>query len=67
MNTSLNLLAYLIYLPIVIFLTWYVAHTLFRNSKVFMLDIFHGRTEIAFSTNKLFETGFTYLTWDSLW
>jgi len=61
MNTSLNLLAYLIYLPIVIFLTWYVAHTLFRNSKVFMLDIFHGRTEIAFSTNKLFETGFYLL------
>ena len=39
-------------------LTWYVAHTLFKNSKVFMLDIFHGRTDIAMSTNRLFETGF---------
>jgi hypothetical protein len=61
MRTSLNLLAYFIYLPIVILLTWYVAHTLFRNSKIFMLDIFNGRSEIALSTNKLFETGFYLL------
>ena len=61
MYDKLTFTAYLIYLPIVILLTWYVAHTLFKNSKVFMLDIFHGRTEIAFSTNKLFETGFYLL------
>jgi hypothetical protein len=61
MRTSLNLLAYFIYLPIVILLTWYVAHTLFRNSKIFMLDIFNGKSEIALSTNKLFETGFYLL------
>lgn len=61
MNTSLNFTAYLIYLPVVIILTWYVAHVLFKNSKIFMLDIFNGRAEIAFSTNKLFETGFYLL------
>ena len=61
MKTSLNLLAYFIYLPIVIVLTCYVAHTLFKNSKVFMLDIFNGKAEIAISTNKLFETGFYLL------
>ena len=61
MRTSLNLLAYFIYLPIVILLTWYVAHTLFRNSKIFMLDIFNGKSEIALSTNNLFETGFYLL------
>ncbi len=58
---SLNFVAYLIYLPLVIILTWYVAHTLFKNSKVFMLEIFRGKTEIALSTNKLFETGFYLL------
>jgi len=58
---SLNFVAYLIYLPLVIVLTWYVAHTLFKNSKVFMLEIFRGKTEIALSTNKLFETGFYLL------
>jgi hypothetical protein len=61
MNSSLNFTAYLIYLPIVIILTWYVAHVLFKNSKIFMLDIFSGRTEIALSTNRLFETGFYLL------
>ena len=59
--TSIYLLAYYIYLPVVLILTWYVAHTLFKNSKVFMLDIFHGKQEIAFSTNKLFEVGFYLL------
>ena len=61
MKTSFNFIAYLIYLPVVVILTWYVAHTLFKNSKVFMLDIFHGRADIAGSTNKLFETGFYLL------
>lgn len=61
MENSLNFVAYLIYLPVVIGLTWYVAHTLFKNSKVFMLDIFHGNEGIALATNKLFETGFYLL------
>ncbi len=58
---NLNFTAYLVYLPVVILLTWYVAHILFKNSKAFMLDIFHGRSDIALSTNKLFETGFYLL------
>jgi hypothetical protein len=61
MKTSFNFFAYLIYLPIVITLTWYVAHTLFKNSKAFILEIFHGKEDIAVSTNKLFETGFYLL------
>ena len=61
MNTSYNFTAYLIYLPVVIVLTWYVAHTLFKNSKAFMLDIFNGKAEIAIATNKMFETGFYLL------
>lgn len=61
MNTSFVLTAYLIYLPVTILLTWYVAHTLFKNGRIFMLDIFHGNTEIAMATNKLFEVGFYLL------
>lgn len=61
MNTSFTFTAYLIYLPIVIFLTWYVAYVLFKNSRTFMLDIFHGKEEIATSTNTLFKTGFYLL------
>ena len=53
--------AYLIYLPIAVGLTYYVARTLFKNSKVFMMDIFKGREEIAMSTNRIFEVGFYLL------
>ena len=61
METSKILIGYAIYLPVVLLLTYYVSKTLFRNSKVFMLDIFKGREEIANATNKLFETGFYLL------
>ncbi len=59
--TSIILIAYFIYLPIALGLTFYVARTLFKNGIVFMLDIFHGKESIAHSTNKLFEVGFYLL------
>jgi len=61
METTKILIGYAVYLPIALFLTYYVSKTLFNNSKVYMLDIFKGREEIAFATNKLFETGFYLL------
>lgn len=61
METSKILLGYFIYLPIIIGLTYFVSRTLFKNGKIFMLDIFHGREDIANSTNKLFEVGFYLL------
>lgn len=51
-------LTYLIYLPVVAGLTLYVARALFRNGRVFMLDIFKGKVDIADATNRLFEVGF---------
>jgi uncharacterized membrane protein len=54
-------MAYVIYLPIALLLTWYVARTLFNNSIVFMKDIFNGREEIAIATNTLFRIGFYLL------
>ena len=53
---------YLFYLPIALILTFVVARIFFSNSKIFMLDIFSGRQEIALSTNKLFQTGFYLLS-----
>lgn len=61
METSKILIGYAIYLPIAILLTYYVSRTLFQNGKIYMLDIFKGREEIANATNKLFETGFYLL------
>ena len=60
-NAKMIVIAYLIYLPVALFLTYYVARTLFKNGKVFMLDIFKGREEIASATNRLFEMGFYLL------
>lgn len=61
MEHNFVLWAYFIYLPISLALTYYVARTLFQNGQVFMLDIFHGKQDIATSTNKLFEVGFYLL------
>lgn len=61
METTKILIGYAIYLPIALFLTYYVSRTLFKNSKVYMMDIFKNREEIAIATNKLFETGFYLL------
>ncbi|MCH5721270.1 hypothetical protein [Niabella hibiscisoli] len=55
---NLIVTAYLVYLPIVMLLTYYVAHQLFKNSIVYMKDIFNGREEIAKATNTLFKIGF---------
>lgn len=61
METTNTALAYFIYLPVVIILTLFVARTLFKNGKIFMVDIFNGRDDLASATNKLFEMGFYLL------
>ena len=58
---NLIVTAYIIYLPIVIGLTLYVANNLFKNSIVYMKDIFNNREEIAIATNTLFKIGFYLL------
>ena len=59
--TTKIVLAYMIYLPLALGLTLYVARTLFTNGRIFMLDIFKGKEDIANATNKLFEVGFYLL------
>ena len=61
METSKIFIGYLIYLPIVITLTYFVSRTLFKNGKTFMIDIFKGKDNIAMATNRLFEVGFYLL------
>ena len=55
---NLTVIGYFIYLPIAIGLTYYVAYVLFKNSIVYMNDIFAGRLEVAHATNNLFRIGF---------
>lgn len=61
LTQTYNLSAYMIYLPIVITLTVLVSQFLFKNSKTFMIDIFHQKEDIATATNSLFKIGFYLL------
>ncbi|QIY89455.1 hypothetical protein [Chryseobacterium gallinarum] len=61
LTATYNFSAYMIYLPIVITLTILVSQFLFKNSKAFMMDIFHQKKDIAMATNSLFKIGFYLL------
>ncbi|RXM39338.1 hypothetical protein BOQ62_12220 [Chryseobacterium sp. CH21] len=61
LTATYNFSAYMIYLPIVITLTILVSQFLFKNSKTFMIDIFHQKKDIAMATNSLFKIGFYLL------
>jgi hypothetical protein len=49
---------YLIYLAISIGLTIWVARTLHKNGRVFLVDVFHGNEALADSVNHLLVVGF---------
>jgi hypothetical protein len=49
---------YFSYLAITIGVTVWVAHTLHKNGRVFLLDAFHGNAELADSVNHLLVVGF---------
>lgn len=52
------ILTYVIYLLASIALTVWVAKVLFKNGRIFLVDIFHGNNELADSVNKLLVVGF---------
>ncbi|MGV3588787.1 MAG: hypothetical protein ACO1OF_17410 [Adhaeribacter sp.] len=52
------ILTYAAYLVISIALTIWVARVLFKNGRIFLVDIFHGNTDLADSVNKLLVVGF---------
>lgn len=53
-----NILSYAIYVPVTLGLTIWVASTLFRNGRIFLVEIFHGDKLLADSVNKLLVVGF---------
>lgn len=58
MDTGITTYAYLIYLAISISLTVWVARTLHKNGRVFLVDVFHGNEPLADSVNHLLVVGF---------
>jgi len=53
-----TVLAYCIYLPISLLLTVWVAHTLYTNGRVFLIEIFKNDEVLAGSVNNLLRVGF---------
>ena len=51
-------ITYLLYLLISILLTVWVARTLFKNGRIFLVDVFHGNEGLADSVNHLLVVGF---------
>jgi hypothetical protein len=55
---NIKVVTYLVYLAISIGLTAWVAQTLHRNGRAFLVDAFHQNEEIADSVNHLLVVGF---------
>ena len=55
---TIAITTYLIYLAISIGLTVWVARTLHKNGRVFLVDVFHGNEALADSVNHLLVVGF---------
>ncbi len=55
---TIGITTYLVYLTISIALTIWVARTLHKNGRVFLVDVFHGNEELADSVNHLLVVGF---------
>ncbi len=49
---------YIVYLVVSVSLTVWVARTLFKNGRVFLVDAFHGNETLADSVNHLLVVGF---------
>ena len=50
--------SYIVYLVISVTLTIWVARTLHKNGAIFLVDAFHGNSELAASVNHLLVVGF---------
>lgn len=66
MNTIVT--TYLVYIAISVGLTVWVARTLHKNGRVFLVDVFHGNEALADSVNHLLVVGFYLINlgYDSL-
>ena len=55
---TIEITTYLLYLAISVALTIWVARTLHKNGRVFLVDVFHGNEALADSVNHLLVVGF---------
>lgn len=53
-----NIIAYSIYIPATIALSIWIAKSLHKNTKAFLIEKFSNNIDLANSTNNLIQTGF---------
>jgi hypothetical protein len=58
MDEVFTIWSYIFYLVISIAVTIYVAYTLHKNGRIFLVDAFHGNEPLADSVNHLLVVGF---------
>jgi hypothetical protein len=57
-NTTLIVTTYIIYVVLSVALTGWVGHTLHKNGRVFLVDVFNNNEALADSVNHLLVVGF---------
>ena len=55
---NITVICYMIYIPISVMLTIWVARTLHKNGRIFLVEAFHGNAAMADSVNHLLVVGF---------
>jgi hypothetical protein len=55
---NIEIVTYLVYLAVSTAVTIWVAHTLHKNGRIFLVDVFHGNEPLADSVNHLLVVGF---------
>jgi glucan phosphoethanolaminetransferase (alkaline phosphatase superfamily) len=58
---SLNLIGYLIYLPITFYITFYVGRVLYRSGEAYLNNIFDNDTALCRASNNFLLTGYYLL------
>ena len=53
-----TVISYTLYLILAVTMTVWVARTLHKNGRIFLVDCFHGNTDLADSVNHLLVVGF---------
>lgn len=55
---NIGITTYIVYIAISVALTVWVGRTIYKNGRVFLIDVFHGNESIADSVNHLLVVGF---------
>ena len=59
---NIEIVTYILYLGISTSVTLWVGQTIYKNGRIFLIDVFHGNEQLADSVNHLLVCGFYLIT-----